>query len=79
MQLYTYLVKMQCNFTRQWIDPIVQEVRTAGEKLAKQADYDLHTFFQYLRKNEKKRKAKVVSRDVYDDRNKKIVTAMQKT
>ncbi len=45
-----------------WRDPIVQEVRKAGEELAKQADYDLHTFFQNLRNNEKKRKHKVVSR-----------------
>lgn len=43
-----------------WRDPIVQEVRKAGEELAKQADYDLHTFFQNLRNNEKKRKHKVV-------------------
>jgi hypothetical protein len=45
-----------------WRDPIVQDVRKAGEELAKQADYDLHTFFQNLRNNEKKRKHKVVSR-----------------
>jgi hypothetical protein len=43
-------------------DPIVQEVRKAGEELAKQADYDLHIFFQNLRNNEKKRNYKVVSR-----------------
>ena len=36
-----------------WKDPIVQEVRKAGEELARQADYNLHTFFQKLRKNEK--------------------------
>jgi hypothetical protein len=43
-------------------DPIVQEVRKAGEELAKQADYDLHIFFQNLRNNEKKWNYKVVSR-----------------
>ena len=43
-------------------DPIVQEVRKAGEELAKQANYDLHTFFQNLRNNEKKRDYKVVLR-----------------
>ena len=43
-------------------DPIVQEVRKAGEELTKQADYDLHIFFQNLRNNEKKRNYKVVSR-----------------
>ncbi len=41
-----------------WKDPIVQEVRKAGEELAKRAGYDLHTFFQNLRKNEKKRNSK---------------------
>lgn len=45
-----------------WIDPIVQEVRDAGAELAKQANYDLHTFFQNLRDNEKKRNSKVISR-----------------
>lgn len=45
-----------------WQDPIVQEVRKAGEELAKQADYNLHTFFQNLRNNEKKRHSKIVSR-----------------
>ena len=45
-----------------WRDPIVQDVREAGEELARQANYDLHTFFQNLRNNEKKRKHKVASR-----------------
>ena len=45
-----------------WQDPIVQDVRKAGEALAKQANYDLHTFFQNLRNNEKKRNSRVVSR-----------------
>ncbi len=44
-----------------WQDPIVQDVRKAGEELAKQANYDLHTFFQNLRDNEKKERCKVVS------------------
>ncbi len=43
-------------------DPIVEDVRKAGEELARKANHDLHTFFQNLRNNEKKRKAKVVSR-----------------
>ena len=43
-------------------DPIVQDVRKAGEELAKQADYDLRIFFQNLRNNEKKWNYKVVSR-----------------
>lgn len=42
-----------------WKDPIVQEARKAGEELAKQAGYNLHTFFQKLRKNEKVRVCEV--------------------
>lgn len=45
-----------------WQDPIVQEVRQAGEELARLADYDLHTFFQKLREKEKERKVEIVSR-----------------
>ncbi|OIP39503.1 hypothetical protein AUJ95_05530 [Candidatus Desantisbacteria bacterium CG2_30_40_21] len=44
-----------------WQDPIVQDVRRAGEELAKQANYDLHIFFQNLRNNEKKESLKVVT------------------
>ena len=51
-----------------WKDPIVQEARKAGEELARQADYNLHTFFQKLRKNEKEGlpevPKKIVSRKV---------------
>ena len=36
--------------------PIVQDVRKAGEELVKQANYNLHTFFQNLGNNEKKQK-----------------------
>ena len=43
-----------------WKDPIVEEVRRAREELARRANYDLHTFFENLRKSERKRKAKVV-------------------
>jgi len=45
-----------------WQDPIVGDVRRAGEELARRANYDLHTFFQNLRNNEKKRNPKVISR-----------------
>jgi hypothetical protein len=45
-----------------WEDPIVLDVRKAGEELAKQANYDIHILFQNLRNNEKKQKYKIVSR-----------------
>jgi hypothetical protein len=45
-----------------WKDPIVEEVRKAGEELFKQANYDLHTLFENIRKSQKGRNIKVVSR-----------------
>ena len=45
-----------------WKDPVVQDVRKAGEELAKQANYDLHIFFQNLRTNEKKQDYRIISR-----------------
>ena len=44
-----------------WEDPIVKEVREAGEELAKNANYDLHILIQNLKKNERKQKVKIVS------------------
>ena len=35
-------------------DPIVKEVREAGAKLAAEAGYDVHRFFEKLRQAEKK-------------------------
>ena len=45
-----------------WKDPSVQDVRKVGEELAKEANYDLHLFFQNLRNNEKKQNYRIVSR-----------------
>ncbi len=45
-----------------WKDPIVQEVRKAGEELAKNSNYSLQGLFKILRNNEKKSKAKVQTR-----------------
>ena len=44
-----------------WKDPIVQEVRKAGEELAEEANYSLRDLFQRLRDNEKKSNPKVVA------------------
>ncbi len=44
-----------------WEDPIVNEVRKIREEIAKQANYDLHTYFENLRNTAKKRKWKTVS------------------
>jgi hypothetical protein len=45
-----------------WQDPIVQDIRKAGEELTKKANYNLHTFFQKLRNNEKQKNYTVISR-----------------
>jgi hypothetical protein len=45
-----------------WRDPIVEEVRKAREELFKQANYDLHALFESLRKSQKERNVKVVSK-----------------
>ena len=41
-------------------DPIVTEVRTAGQVLAEQAAGDLHTFFQRLREAQKQYQERLV-------------------
>jgi hypothetical protein len=33
-----------------WRDPIVEEVSKAREELFRQANYDLHTFFENIKK-----------------------------
>ena len=48
-------------------DPIVSEIGKAGEQLAREANYDLHTFFENMRDSEKKRKDKVVSKLKYKE------------
>ena len=45
-----------------WKDPIVEEVRKAGEELAKKSNYSLQGLFRTLRNTEKKNKAKVQTR-----------------
>ena len=42
-------------------DPIIEEVRKAGENLAREAGYNVHSFFNLLREREKLHVARVVS------------------
>ena len=44
-------------------DPIVEEIHKIREEMAKEANYDLHTMCERLRKREKESKAKFVSLD----------------
>lgn len=44
-----------------WKDPIVEEVREAGARLAKKARYNPDTFLANLRKNQKKSGRRIVS------------------
>ena len=39
-------------------DPIVAEVRAAGDRLARRFNYDLQALFAFLKEEERKRKAK---------------------
>ena len=50
-------------------DPIVSEVRKAGEQLAKEAGYNLHMFFENMRESEKKSKDKVAPKTKYKSRS----------
>ncbi len=43
-----------------WQDPIVKEIRRAGEKLAQKANYSVHAFFEDLRQTEIKYPDKIV-------------------
>jgi len=44
-------------------DPIIEEVRKAGEEIAKESGYDLHVLCERLRKSEKlnKKRFKTIS------------------
>jgi hypothetical protein len=42
-------------------DPIVEEVRKAGERIADKCKFDADVFIAYLRKNQKKSGRKIVS------------------
>ena len=43
-----------------WKDPIVEEARSAGRKLAEQAGNNLHKLCEALRKSAEKRKRKLL-------------------
>lgn len=44
-----------------WKDPVVEDVRKAGEKLAERAGYDVKRFAEMLRKNQRTAGHKTVS------------------
>ena len=44
-------------------DPIIEEVRKAGENLARTAGYDVHEFFNLLREKEKQHINRLVMRN----------------
>lgn len=46
-----------------WKDPIVEELHTIREEIAKEHDYDLHKLVQSLRERQKQYKGRIVSRD----------------
>ncbi len=46
-----------------WKDPIVEEIRDAGAKLAEECGYDPHVFADMLRKHQKEAGWPIVSID----------------
>ncbi|MEW6687314.1 MAG: hypothetical protein AB1393_14110 [Candidatus Edwardsbacteria bacterium] len=46
-----------------WEDPIVEEVREAGARLAEKCGYDLHVFAEMLRRHQKENNWPVASAD----------------
>ena len=59
MKTYTKIKKEMIN------DPIIEEVRKAGEDLAKESGYDLHVFCERLRKSEKRNQKRYKSISSY--------------
>lgn len=49
--------------SRVWKDPIVEEVRNAGAKLAEECGYNLHNFADMLRRHQKESNWPIVSID----------------
>lgn len=45
-----------------WKDPIVEEIRNAGNRIVKEAGNDLHKFCEVLRHKEKEHSDKLVRR-----------------
>ena len=50
-------------------DPIVEEVRDAGKKLAEECGYDVHIFADMLRRHQKEANWPIVSLDYLKKRN----------
>ena len=46
-----------------WEDPIVKEIREVGAKIAKECDYDMHKFFELMRKNQRKSGKKAITKE----------------
>jgi hypothetical protein len=46
-----------------WKDPIVEEVRNAGARLAEECGYDLHAFADMLRRHQSESNWPIVSVD----------------
>lgn len=46
-----------------WEDPIVKEIRDAGAKIAKECDYDMHKFFELMRKHLRESGKKAITKE----------------
>jgi hypothetical protein len=56
-----------------WNDPIVQEVRAAGAKLARQCGYNFHRYSLMIKEHQKKNgKILVAKKDIKDIKEKRV-------
>jgi hypothetical protein len=61
---------------KMWKDPIVEEIRNAGAKLAEECEYNLHAFAEMLRQHQKEAHWPTVSVDyVRKPKSAKVRTA----
>jgi hypothetical protein len=51
-----------------WIDPIVEEVRSAREKIWKECNYDLNTLFEFLKEKEKLHNQRIISENDFKNK-----------
>ncbi len=51
-----------------WKDPIVEEIRNAGAKLAEKCDYDFYKFSRMLKEHQKSSDRVIVSKKKLKDR-----------
>ena len=60
--LYARRITWRKGDLKMYEDPIVKEVREAGALLAKKSNYDVHKFFEQLRKTQKDHRNRLINK-----------------